>query len=232
MIPLRDRIPTRRFPTITVLIVLINVLVFLYEQLLLFAGGDQLLNQFLYTYGLVPARVVSEGLTLPVLWTFITSMFLHGGWLHIIGNMLYFWIFGNNIEDVLGHFWFTVFYFACGLAAGFAQLFMSAGADIPGIGASGAIAGVLAAYLIFWPSARVDTLIFLGILAFIRPIPAIIVLGLWFVLQLFSGFTSIGTAQTGGVAYYAHIGGFLVGLVLSLPWLGRARALGRRALYY
>ncbi len=233
MIPLRDRVPTRHFAGVTLLLILINVIVFAYEMFLSTTGGDQALNQFIYVHGLVPARVASQGFTLPVLWTFITSMFLHGGWLHIIGNMLYLWIFGNNVEDILGHFWYTVFYLVCGLVANFAQLIMSAGADVPGIGASGAIAGVLAAYLIFFPRARVETLIFLGIFAFIRPIPAIVLLGFWFVLQLFSGFASIGAASTagGGVAYFAHIGGFIAGLILALPWIGRARAAGRSTYY-
>ncbi|HEX9115928.1 MAG TPA: rhomboid family intramembrane serine protease [Anaerolineae bacterium] len=232
MIPIRDRIPTRHFPGVTILLIVINVIVFGYEMLLSAAGGDPLLNRFIYTYGLVPARVATQGLTPAVLWTFISSMFLHGGWLHIIGNMLYLWIFGNNIEDVMGHFWFVGFYLICGLVANVAQLIMSWGANIPGIGASGAIAGVLAAYLIFFPTARVETLIFLGFFAFIRWIPAIILLGFWFVLQLFNGFTSIGAASAqGGTAYFAHIGGFVAGLILALPWLGRARSLGPRAYY-
>jgi membrane associated rhomboid family serine protease len=227
LIPIHDRIPTRRVPVVTIMLVLINVVVFLYEQLLLAGGGDPLLNRFIYAYGLVPARV-SNGLGPVVLWTFVTSMFLHASWLHIIGNMLYLWIFGNNIEDVMGPLWFTIFYFLCGFAASFAQVTMSWGSNLPGIGASGAIAGVLAAYLIYFPRARVETLIFLGIFAIIRALPAIVLLGFWFMLQLISGVTSFGTAQTGGVAYFAHIGGFVAGLILALPWLGRARVIAER----
>ena len=233
MIPLYDDVPTRRFPTVTVLLIVVNVVVFLYEMLLQFAGGDQLLNQFIFDYGLVPARLARFGLTPPVLWTFFTSMFLHGGWLHIIGNMLFLWVFGNNVEDIMGHFWFLIFYLVCGFAASFAQVFISWGSPVPGIGASGAIAGVLAAYLIFFPRAKVETLIFLGIIGFIRAVPAVIVLGFWFILQLLSGVTTLGAAQaSGGVAYFAHIGGFLAGLVLALPWLGRARASRRYIPYY
>jgi membrane associated rhomboid family serine protease len=227
LIPIHDRIPTRRVPVVTIMLVLINVVIFVYEQLLLAGGGDPLLNRFIYTYGLVPARVAG-GLGPAVLWTFVTSMFLHASWLHIIGNMLYLWIFGNNIEDVMGPFWFTLFYFLCGFAASFAQVSMSWGSNLPGIGASGAIAGVLAAYLIYFPRARVETLIFLGIFVVIRALPAVILLGFWFILQLISGVTSFGAAETGGVAYFAHIGGFVAGLILALPWLGRARAIGQR----
>jgi membrane associated rhomboid family serine protease len=226
MIPIRDRMPTRHFPIITVLLVVANILVFGYEMLVLSTGGDQALNREIFLYGVVPARVAAyPG---PATWlTFLTSMFLHGSFLHIAGNMLYLWIFGNNVEDVLGHFWYAVFYLACGLVAGLAQVAASWGSNTPGIGASGAIAGVLAAYLIFFPRARVETLIFLGYFIAIRALPAVLVLGLWFVLQLFSGFTQIGNAQMGGVAYFAHIGGFVAGLILALPWLARARARSR-----
>ena len=225
MFPIRDRLPTRRFPIVTIILILVNVVAFLFEMLLLGGGGEGALNQAINSFGVVPARVaVDIG---PGTWlTFVTSMFLHGGVMHILGNMLYLWIFGNNVEDVLGPFWFTVFYFACGFAASLAQVLASWGSSVPGIGASGAIAGVLAAYLIFFPRARVDTLIFLGYFVTTRRLPAVIVLGLWFVLQLFNGVLSFGAMQTGGTAWFAHIGGFVAGLVLALPWLGRARRMG------
>ncbi len=231
MIPIRDRIPTLRFPIVTLLLILINVVVFALQMLLLGSSGEEALNQAIIAYGVVPARVASDfG---PATWlTFVTSMFMHGGFMHIIGNMLYLWIFGNNIEDVMGRFWFTVFYFACGFAASAAQVLASWGSGVPGIGASGAIAGVLAAYLIFFPRARVDTLILLGYFGSVRALPAILVLGLWFVLQLFNGFFSFGGgAATGGVAWFAHIGGFVAGLLLALPWVGKARRLERRSWY-
>ena len=224
MLPIRDRIPTRRFPIITIALIAVNVIAFLVEMLVLGGSGDDALNQAIYSFGVVPARVGADfG---PMTWlSFVTSMFLHGGVMHILGNMLYLWIFGNNVEDVLGPFWFTVFYFACGFAASLAQVLASWGSNVPGIGASGAIAGVLAAYLIFFPNARVDTLIIIGYFARVRALPAVVVLGFWFVLQLFNGVLSFGAAQTGGVAFFAHIGGFVAGLVLALPWLARARGM-------
>ena len=230
MIPLKDYIGTRRFPFVTVLLILVNVMVFVWEMLVLSTGGDAALQQTFLNYGVVPSRAAVAPLTV-VLLTFITSMFLHASILHIGGNMLYLWIFGNNIEDVLGHFWFLAFYFACGIVASAAQVFVSAGSDLPGIGASGAIAGVLAAYLIFFPRSQINTLLILGIFITIRRLPAIIVLGFWIVLQLVSGFLSFGQTQTGGVAVFAHIGGFAAGLILALPWLARARAVGARVRY-
>ena len=231
MMPIRDRIPTYRFPTITILLIVVNIVVFALQMLVLGRGGENALQQAVYDFGVVPARVAADPAA-PLTWlTFITSMFMHGGFMHILGNMLYLWIFGNNIEDVMGKFWFTVFYFLCGFAASAAQVVASWGSDVPGIGASGAIAGVLAAYLLFFPAARVDTLIFLGFFSRIASLPAVLVLGLWFVLQLFNGALSVGAgAATGGVAYFAHIGGFVVGLVLCIPWISKARKrAGRRA---
>ncbi len=230
MIPLSDRIPTRRAPVVTISLIVINVLVFAWEMLQLGAGGDSALQQVFLSYGVVPGRVPVEPVSITLL-TFVTSMFLHASLLHIGGNMLYLWIFGNNIEDVLGHFWFTVFYFVCGFIASAAQVFVSAGSNLPGIGASGAIAGVLAAYLMFFPRAQINTLLIFGIFITVRRLPAIVVLGLWIALQLVSGFLSVGQTQSGGVAFFAHIGGFAAGLVLALPWLGRARAVGARVRY-
>jgi membrane associated rhomboid family serine protease len=230
MFPIRDRLPTIRFPLVTIALIAVNIMVFVLQMLVLGAGGERALNQMVFTFGVVPARVAHDfG---PLTWlTFVTSMFMHGGLMHIAGNMLYLWIFGNNVEDVMGPFWFTLFYFACGFAASLAQVFASWGSTVPGIGASGAIAGVLAAYLLFFPTARVETLIFFGYFARVRALPAVFVLGLWFVLQLFNGLLAFGVEQMGGVAWFAHIGGFVAGLVLALPWIGRARRMGRRAWY-
>jgi membrane associated rhomboid family serine protease len=224
MFPIRDRLPTRRFPVVTIILIFVNVIAFLFEMLLL-TGGEDALGSAIYQFGVVPARVaINFG---PGTWlTFVTSMFLHGGIMHIAGNMLYLWIFGNNVEDIMGPFWFTVFYFACGFAASLAQVLASWGSNIPGIGASGAIAGVLAAYLIFFPRARVDTLIFLGYFVTTRRLPAVLVLGLWFVLQLFNGVLAFGATAGGGTAWFAHIGGFVAGLVLAIPWLRSARRRG------
>lgn len=227
MIPIRDGLPTRRFPFVTIFLILANVAVFMVELLVQGAGGERALSQMLYDWGVVPARIAVDPLPLTLV-TFLTSMFLHGGLLHIGGNMLYLWIFGDNVEDVMGHLGFLAFYLASGLVAGMAQLLASAGSNVPAIGASGAIAGVLAAYLVFYPTARVETLIILGYWMRLRRLPAIFVLGLWFVLQLFNGLLTLGIPQAGGVAWFAHIGGFVAGLVLALPWIGRARRLGMR----
>ncbi len=210
MLPLRDHLPTRRFPIVTVVLIGLNILVFIGE-LLLDAGGT--LDAFLLRWGLVPYDVthhlnLEEGLT------FFTSILLHGGIMHIAGNMLYLWIFGNNVEDEMGRGKFVLFYLLCGVLAGLAQILPGPSVTIPGIGASGAIAGVLGAYLILFPRARVSTLIMLGYLGRVRDLPAFWVLGFWFVLQLLNGFLTIGDFQSGGVAWFAHIGGFIAGLLL------------------
>ena len=231
MIPIRDRIPTYRFPVMTVTLIAVNIIVFALQMLVLSTGGENALQQAVYDFGVVPARVASDPIAPLTLLTFITSMFMHGGFMHILGNMLYLWIFGNNVEDVMGSLWFTVFYFVAGFAASAAQVMASWGSNVPGIGASGAIAGVLAAYLLFYPAARVDTLIFLGFFGRMASLPAVLVLGLWFVLQLFNGVMSVGAgAAMGGVAYFAHVGGFVAGLLLCIPWIKKARRrAGRRA---
>ena len=230
MFPIRDRLPTRRFPVMTITFIAINIIVFAWQMLVLGTRGEEGLQQAVYAFGVVPARVAAD--PGPLTWlTFVTSMFMHGGFMHILGNMLYLWIFGNNVEDVLGRFWFIVFYFLTGFAASAAQVISSWGSNVPGIGASGAIAGVLAAYLIFFPAARVDTLIFLGLFSRIASLPAVLVLGLWFVLQLFNGVLAFGVAQSGGVAWFAHIGGFVAGLILALPWVARARRTGKGSWY-
>lgn len=232
MIPIRDRIPTSRFPVMTVTLIAINIVIFALQMLVLGTGGEGALQQAVYDFGVVPARVAADPVAPLTLLTFITSMFMHGGFMHILGNMLYLWIFGNNVEDVLGSFWFTVFYFLAGFAASAAQVVASWGSNVPGIGASGAIAGVLAAYLLFFPAARVDTLIFLGYFGRMASLPAVLVLGLWFVLQLFNGVLSMGAgAATGGVAWFAHVGGFVAGLILCLPWIAKARRMSRRSWY-
>jgi len=171
------------------------------------------LEPFLQVYGVVPAV-----LSWP---TIFTSMFLHAGWLHILGNMLYLWIFGDNVEDRFGHLKFTIFYLLCGLAATFAQLAFSTGSNVPNLGASGAIAGVLGAYILMFPQGKVNVLMGRGVI----PMPALVVIGLWIVLQFFSGIGSIATtADTGGVAYMAHIGGFIAGFVLTFLLGGNRKA--------
>jgi membrane associated rhomboid family serine protease len=210
VIPLRDFIPTRRFPVLTVGIIIVNIMAFAYE-LLADAGG--MLEQTFYTMGVVPFDV-THNFGPAVALSFLTSMFLHGGFMHIIGNMLYLWIFGNNVEDSMGRGRFLVFYLITGITASAAQVLASPNSRLPSIGASGAIAGVLGAYIVLFPNARVQTLIFLGYFARMAQLPALLVLGFWFVLQLFNGLLAFGMTQLGGVAWFAHIGGFVAGLLL------------------
>lgn len=224
MIPLRDLNPTRTFPFFTVLIIIINVLVFVYE-LLLQSASQSAINVFYAEFGFIPCLITNScpsqlvgqlaALHDPVspLASLFTAMFVHGGWLHIGGNMLFFWIFGNNVEDVMGHFRFLIFYFVCGLIAAFAQIGFDPTSTIPSLGASGAIAGVLGAYFVTYPTAPVDTAIFVIFIFFVR-LPAFVVLGMWIVLQFFTGIGALGTHDTGGVATFAHIGGFVAGMVL------------------
>ena len=225
MIPLRDTNPRRSFPFVTYSLVALNVLAFLWEVSL---GPN--LERALYSVAFIPARFWIAGNWVTDLMTIVISMFLHGGLLHIGSNMLYLWIFGDNIEDRLGHGRYLIFYLACGFLATLAHAAFSPGSRVPAIGASGAIAGVLGAYLILFPHARVLTLIPIFFFITLRELPAVIILGLWFVLQLFSGVGSLGVTDAqdlGGVAYFAHIGGFVAGLVL-IGVLGGLRAPRRR----
>lgn len=207
MFPLRDDIPSERTPFVSYALILANVLAFIYE--LSFGPAVQ---QFITHYGIVPARFVSESGQFA---TLFTSMFLHGGWGHLFGNMLYLWIFGDNVEDRMGHLPFLAFYLVAGLAAGYAHIVTQSDSTIPTVGASGAIAGVLGAYLVLYPKARVLTLLptFPMTTAYI---PAIFFLGIWFVLQVFSGVVQLSVAQrAGGVAFVAHVGGFVAGLLFG-----------------
>lgn len=218
MIPLRDLNPTRRVPLITLLLIAANVLVFLYEQSL----SDRGLQRLILQYGTLPTRFTDGSITPNDLLTVFTSMFLHGGWLHVGGNMLYLWIFGNNIEDRLGIIRFILFYFLGGIAAAALQIIIDPTSPVPMIGASGAIAGVLGGYIVLYPRARVQTLIFIFIFIQVVSVPAAILLGWWFFLQLLNGFLSLGSSAGGGVAFFAHIGGFIAGVVMiKLFTLGR-----------
>jgi membrane associated rhomboid family serine protease len=221
MIPLHDDNPTRRKPIVTIALIVTCVLVYFWQSSL----GPRQEAALVYGLGFIPA-VLLEGATLPANLalvpaelTLLTSMFLHGGFMHLAGNMLYLWVFGNNIEDVCGHGRFVLFYLLCGLAAAFAQALPNPGSEIPMIGASGAISGVLGAYLVLFPHARVYTLVPLGIVFFTR-IKAGWLLGFWFVFQLLSGFGA--NPAEGGVAFWAHVGGFVAGV--PLIWLLRDRS--------
>ncbi|MFQ5856332.1 MAG: rhomboid family intramembrane serine protease [Anaerolineae bacterium] len=216
MMPLRDINPTNRFPLITLIIIGLNIAAYVLE--LSFQATGQL-NLLVASYAVIPYEL-TQGVDLPppslqpAFLTVFTAMFMHGGFLHIFGNMLYLWIFGNNIEDNMGPVRFLVFYLACGVAATYAQVAVDPISRIPNIGASGAIAGVLGAYLVMHPRAQVETLLFLGYLIRVVRLPAVLVLGFWIVIQLLQGVLSLGMTQTGGVAWFAHIGGFIAGLVL------------------
>ncbi|MEX0737156.1 MAG: rhomboid family intramembrane serine protease [Bacteroidota bacterium] len=220
MIPIKDRNPTHRFPVVTILILLINVAIFVLELSLDEAG----LEHFFLTYGVVPAAIghaFGQGtLDLMTFFPLLSSMFLHGGFLHLGGNMLYLWIFADNVEDKLGHGRFLAFYLLCGLAATILHIVIDPGSSVPTVGASGAISGVLGAYLLMFPGARVVTVIPILFFLHVAELPALVVLGFWFVIQFFSGIASLGyqTAGGGGVAWWAHIGGFIAGLLFVVPF--------------
>ena len=226
MIPLRDDNPAQRAAVVTRIVILLNVLVFMVE---LSAGPMR--DEFLREWGVVPGRLfaaLSGDTALPVeLWTLVTSQFLHGGWLHLIGNMVFLWVFGNNIEDVMGHGRFLVFYLVCGVAAAGAQILISPNSVVPMVGASGAISGVLGAYLLLYPRVRVHTLLFLGLFVTTVTLPAYVMLGYWAVLQLLGGLGSLGGVERGGTAFFAHIGGFVAGLIL-IRFFASEDALRRR----
>ena len=226
MIPIKDINPTERFAIVTLIIIVLNIAVFLYELVL----GPQAGEIFVDSFALIPKRLFSSvpeaSYAVPAGAALFTSMFLHGGFLHIAGNMLYLWIFGNNVEDSMGRIRFIVFYFLCGIIAAYTHAVANAASTVPMIGASGAISGVLGAYLLLYPRARVLTLIAFGLYIRTVEVPAMFVLGFWFVLQFLNAFLSAGTG--GGVAWYAHIGGFLAGILLigiftrrDVPWWSR-----------
>lgn len=217
-IPLRDENPTRRFAIITILLIALNVGVFVYQVI-----SPQGLSYHVTRMGVIPYEIshfrsLAEGVRLSPPLTLFAAMFIHGGLLHLAGNMLFLWVFGNNIEDTLGPLRFILFYFLCGLGATLVQVAMSPNSRVPMIGASGAIAGILGAYLVLFPAARVLTLVFLFFFIRVVAVPAAIVLGFWFVLQILSA--GLG----GGVAWFAHIGGFLVGIGLIKAITRRRRS--------
>jgi membrane associated rhomboid family serine protease len=230
MIPIKDYPGARRsFPWVMLTILVVNVAVFVFE---IGVGDPDSLNQLFLSAGVVPVEftrgvVVGPPPPFNMAWvTLFTSMFLHGGLLHIASNMLYLFIFGDNVEDRMGHMRFLVFYFLCGLAAGITHIVVNAGSSTPSIGASGAIAGVLAAYLRLFPHAEVRTLVFIGPLILVPRIAAGFLIVFWFITQFISGITTLGapTDTSGGVAVWAHIGGFIAGLVLVQIMAPRPKA--------
>lgn len=212
MIPLKDNIEHKKFPIVNTLLILFNVLIFIYEM-----GLGLKLQAFFSTYAIVPSKFLSSNaLSVDRLTPLFTSMFLHAGLLHIGGNMLFLFIFGDNVEDSMGHFRYFFFYILVGLLSNLAHIYTNPASSIPSLGASGAIAGVLGAYFLLYPRARVATLIFLLFFFQVIEVPAWFFLGLWFLLQIISSTASAGNASGGGVAWWAHIGGFASGMILIL----------------
>lgn len=202
MLPLRDSEPTQSTPVVTLGLIAVNLLVFLYELSL----DDYSLHHLLRLWGMVPGDF--EPITL------FTSMFLHGGWMHVLGNVWFLWVFGDNIEDILGHERFVLFYLGCGVMAGLTHMVFNPGSMMPAIGASGAISGVMGAYLVRFPRSRVHTVVFFLILFTTIEVPAVLMIGYWFLVQLLSGFGQLAMVgpEQGGTAWFAHIGGFLAGM--------------------
>jgi membrane associated rhomboid family serine protease len=243
-LPLKDINPTRRRPVATYMLIAANVAVFIYQISL----GSRLGNAFVASYGATPFEIThmtdlvgqaKAGLPLlhypgphPIFLTLLTSMFIHGGFAHLGGNMLFLWIFGNNVEDLLGPARFVLFYLACGLAAHALHIASDPSSNVPTVGASGAISGVLGAYLVAFPRARVLTLVFLGFFVRMAVLPAFVIIIYWFVIQLVFALASLGGTRGGGVAWFAHVGGFLAGIALifamagsRLSWLRRGGSL-------
>jgi membrane associated rhomboid family serine protease len=222
MIPLRAENKRRGAAVITTLLIVVNVVVFLYQLSLPPQAGEALVESF----GVVPSRTAEllegpgdrvEGLRVELaLLPLVTSMFLHGGWLHLLGNMLFLWVFGASVEDRLGHLRYLIFYLICGLGAGVIHIVANWGSALPSIGASGAISGVLGAYIVLFPRSRILTLVPLLFFFFTVRLPALLMLGYWFLIQFLSGVTTLGRENQGGVAWWAHIGGFMLGVFIAL----------------
>jgi rhomboid family protein len=215
MIPLRVDIFRSRVAISNALLIVVNVLAFLYELTLSPRSGRALM----YTFGLVPSHeqllFARHGITFgQAIVPMFTSMFLHGGWMHLLGNMLFLWVFGGSVEEALGHFQYLIFYFVCGVGSAAVHTVFNWGSKVPTIGASGAISGIMGAFIVLFPRSRVTTLIPLLLLFFTVRIPAYLMLGYWFFLQFFSGIASLGMGDQGGVAWWAHVGGFILGALL------------------
>ncbi len=224
MFPIGDTdVRPRSTAHVTIALVVINTIIFIYESTLSQPALDSLFNQ----YAVIPTNILAGN----HLYTLFTNMFLHGGWMHLIGNMLFLWVFGDNVEAVLGHIGYLIFYLIGGIVASISHVIMNATSTLPSLGASGAIAAVLGAYIIMFPRSQVRVLIFYGIGAGITRVAAILFLGIWAVTQLFNGVASLGvpTSQTSGVAVWAHVGGFILGFIVGLMFRGRAQNLQYRA---
>ena len=218
MIPYKDDNPTASLPFVTLIIIALNVSSFILELL---SPRDP--QSLVLAYGAIPKYILSfqSVQPIPATLTLFTSMFMHGGLWHIAGNMLYFWIFGNNIEDRLGHLRFLLFYLFCGVFAAYAHALSSPNSEVPMIGASGAISGILGAYLLLFPAARIHTIVFFGFFFQVIRVPALIVIGFWAIIQFVSGLITQGILHQGGTAWFAHVGGFVAGLLTIKLWLPR-----------
>jgi membrane associated rhomboid family serine protease len=222
LIPYKDDNPTERFPLFTVVFIVLNVLLYAYVLML-----DT--QRVFFSYGAVPAAIMSFDSAQPLhpVLTVFTSMFLHGGLFHLAGNMLYLWIFGNNVEDKLGPVRFVLFYFLCGAVAAYAHAATESHSIVPMIGASGAVAGILGAYLLLFPRAKVHTIIFLGFFVQVVRLPALIVIGFWAIIQFISGIIDKGMMGRGGVAWFAHVGGFIFGVLTIRLFMPKRRISGK-----
>jgi membrane associated rhomboid family serine protease len=223
MIPVKDGIATREIPVVNYILIVINVIVYLFMAL----AAPETQEAIVAKFAMVPAHF-ADGVTLADLMTIFTSMFMHAGLAHIGGNMIYLWIFGDNVEDRLGHFRYLIFYLVGGVVASLTHLATNWGSEVPTVGASGAIAAVLGAYLVLFPASQIETWVPIGRFYRLTTLPAVVVLGFWFLLQLFEGVMSFGGADVGGVAFWAHVGGFVAGVVmvkLMPTGEGRERAL-------
>jgi membrane associated rhomboid family serine protease len=211
MIPYKDDNPTRTFPVVTIGLLSANIVVFILQLI-----SPLTPREIVYAYGAVPNFILTFSTVQPIhpFLTVFTSMFMHGGLLHLVTNMLYLWIFGDNIEDALGHVRFILFYFLCGTAAVYSHAIIDTSSRLPMVGASGAVAGILGAYLLLFPRARVHTLIFFGFFVQTVRLPAVLVLGLWIAIQFIHGTLSAGPVEQGGIAWFAHIGGFICGIAI------------------
>jgi membrane associated rhomboid family serine protease len=224
MIPLRDENPSNIIPIVNICLIFANLSVFIYQNFFVLGGAEPLfLRLGFIPYELTHAVDLAPKNLAPVPLTIIISMFMHGGWLHLLGNMLYLWIFGDNVEDKLGHLKYLFFYLMCGVSASLTHGFVNFSSKVPTIGASGAVAGVLGAYVFLFPTARVRTLLILFVFVQVVSIPAVILLGYWVLIQVLSGITELGSGRTSGIAWFAHIGGFVAGFVLITMMKKRRR---------
>lgn len=224
MIPLRDENPSKGIPYVNILLIFANIAAFVHQKFLVFGGSQDLVLRMGYIpYELTHLVDIGPPSRIPIPLTIFTAMFMHGGWIHLLGNMLFLWIFGDNVEEKLGHFRYMYFFLMCGVAASLFHIFTNYHSRVPCIGASGAVAGIMGAYMFLFPRARIKTLLILGIFIQVVSIPAIVMLGYWILIQILSGFTEWGSRTGGGIAWFAHIGGFFAGFFLMIIMKKRKR---------